>query len=39
VLAADGSPFDIQWQGATFLVPASPSQTGYVLADPVISVG
>ena len=39
VLAADGHPFDIQWQGATFSVPASPTQTGSVFADAAISVG
>ena len=39
VLAADGQPFDIQWQGATFFVPDLSTQTGSVFADTAISVG
>ena len=39
VLASDGHPFDVQWQGAAFSVPATPSQTGSVFADTAISVG
>ncbi len=38
VLAGDGAPLDIEWQGATFFVPPSPSQTGTVYAAPAISV-
>ena len=38
VLAADGQPYDIRWQGASFFVPASPNQTGSVFADTAISV-
>lgn len=37
VLAADGSPFDIQWQSATFSVPDLSTQTGSVFADTAIS--
>jgi len=38
VLAADGRPFDIQWQGAMFFVPALTTQTGVAHAEPEISV-
>lgn len=38
VLAADGTPYDIQWQGATFFVPPLPTQTGSVFAETAISV-
>ncbi|MGC5169249.1 ABC transporter ATP-binding protein [Micromonospora sp. DT81.3] len=38
VLAADGRPYDIQWQGAMFSVPALSTQTGVAHAEPAISV-
>lgn len=39
LLASDGNPYDVRWQGAMFAVEPSPSQTGSLLADPRISVG